>query len=115
MMSKPDKGGIPMSKSRPTALGTIALFLIGLSGCATYEKCGIEGCAGDRKITANIRAAFEQHPELGPPNSINVETINHVVYLTGHVSEGAMRSIAESVASRVEGVAHVEDTVYVTK
>jgi osmotically-inducible protein OsmY len=104
-----------MSKSRPTALGAIALFLIGISGCATYEKCGIEGCAGDRKITANIRAALDQHPELGPPNSINVETVNHVVYLTGHVSEGVMRSNAESVARGVEGVGHIEDTIYVVK
>ena|ERR1700679_1097693 len=104
-----------MSKSRPMALGTIGLFLIGLSGCATYEKCGLEGCAGDRDITAKVRAAFEQHPELGPPSSINVETVNHVVYLTGHVSEGAMRSIAESAAGQVVGVAHVVDNVYATK
>src|ERR1700691_6392861 len=99
-----------MRQSKLTAPGSIVLMLIGLSGCATYEKCGIEGCAGDRKITANIRAALDQHPELGPPNSINVETVNHVVYLTGHVSEGAMRSNAESVARGVEGVGRVEDT-----
>jgi osmotically-inducible protein OsmY len=105
-----------MSKSRLAAPGTmVVLILIGLSGCATYEKCGTEGCAGDRKITANVRAALDQHPELGQPNSINVETANHVVYLTGRVSEGNMRATAESVARQVEGVAHVEDTIYVTK
>jgi osmotically-inducible protein OsmY len=93
----------------------MVFMLIVLAGCATYEKCGIEGCAGDRKTTADVRAAFDQHPELGAPNAINVETVNHVVYLTGHVSEGAMRSIAESAAREVQGVARVEDTVYVTK
>jgi len=38
-----------------------------------------------------------------------------VVYLSGSVSEGAMRSTAESVAGRIKGVARVEDTIYVTK
>jgi osmotically-inducible protein OsmY len=104
-----------MSKSKLNAAGTIILTLIGLCGCATYEKCGVEGCAGDRKITADVRAALDQHPELGAPNSINVETANHVVYLTGRVSEGEMRSTAESVSQQVAGVARVEDTIYVTK
>jgi osmotically-inducible protein OsmY len=104
-----------MRKSKLTAPRSIVLMLIGLSGCATYEKCGIEGCAGDRQITANVHAAFDQHPELGEPNLINVQTVNHVVYLTGHVSEGAMRSTAESVARQISGVARVENTVYVTK
>jgi hypothetical protein len=35
-----------------------------LSGCATYEKCGLEGCAGDAKVTANVHAVLDQHPEL---------------------------------------------------
>jgi osmotically-inducible protein OsmY len=107
-----------MSQSKPAAQGTIIpiiLILFGLSGCATYEKCGAEGCAGDRQITADVHAAFDQHSELGEPNLINVQTVNHVVYLTGHVSEGAMRSTAESVARQVKGVTRVENTVYVTK
>jgi osmotically-inducible protein OsmY len=90
-------------------------MLIGLSGCAASEKCGVEGCASDSTITANVHAAFNQHPELGEPNSINVQTLNRVVYLSGSVSEGAMRAIAESVARQVKGVARVEDTIYVTK
>ena len=103
-----------MSQSKLTAPGTIVLIL-GLSGCATFEKCGTEGCAGDQKITAKVRAAFDQHPELGEPNSINVETVNHVVYLSGSVSEGTMRSTAESTARQIKGVARVEDTIYVAK
>lgn len=104
-----------MSKSRLTALGTTALLLVGLSGCATFGKCGAGDCTGDRKITADVQTAFKQHSELGAPNAIHVETVNAVVYLTGHVSEGVMRSIAESAAGQVPGVAHVEDTIYVTK
>jgi len=104
-----------MSQSKLTAAGTLALVLLGLSGCTTFGKCGAEGCAGDREITANVHAAFVQHPELGEPNSINVETVNHVVYLSGSVSEGAMRATAESVARQIQGVARVENTIYVTK
>jgi osmotically-inducible protein OsmY len=104
-----------MSKSKLTTAGAIVFFLIGLCGCATYEKCGIEGCASDRNITAKVHAAFDQHPELGTPNLINVESVNHVVYLSGSVSDGAMRSTAESVAHQIKGVAAVEDTIYVTK
>ena len=104
-----------MSQSKLTAPGILVLILIGLSGCATYEKCGAEGCAGDRQITADVHAAFDQHSELGEPNLINVQTVNHVVYLTGSVSAGEMRATAESVARQVKGVAQVEDSIYVTK
>jgi osmotically-inducible protein OsmY len=104
-----------MSHSKLMARGTLVLILIGLSGCATNAKCGADGCASDSEITANVHAAFDQHPELGQPNLINVETVNHVVYLTGHVSEGVMRSTAESVARQIKGVARVENTVYVVK
>jgi osmotically-inducible protein OsmY len=41
--------------------------------------------------------------------------VNHVVYLTGHVSAGEMRATAESIARQVKGVARVEDSIYVTK
>lgn len=104
-----------MSKSTVAASGIMILILIGLPGCAAYDKCGIDGCTGDRKITANVHAALNQHPELGEPNFINVSTVNRVVYLSGHVSEGEMRATAESVARGINGVASVEDTIYVTK
>jgi osmotically-inducible protein OsmY len=104
-----------MSQSILTAPGTMVLILISLSGCATFEKCGVKGCASDNEITANVHSAFAQHPELGEPNSINVQTVNNVVYLTGGVSAGEMRATAESVARQVKGVGRVEDTIYVTK
>ena len=104
-----------MSQSNLIAPGAVVLILIGLSGCATFEKCGVDGCPSDNKITANVHAVFAQHPELGEPNSIEVQTVNHVVYLSGSVSAGEMRETAESVARQVKGVARVEDTIYVTK
>jgi osmotically-inducible protein OsmY len=85
-----------------------------LGGCATYGKCGLEGCPSDAKITAKVQAAFNHHPDLGPPNSINIQTLNHVVYLSGEVSEGNMSEAAESVAHKIKGVTKVVNTIAVS-
>jgi len=88
---------------------TGALILVGaLSGCATYGP-------GDAKITANVQAQLDQHPELGGANSIAVQTQNRVVYLNGIVSTGLQRNIAESVAYQTADVAKVQNLVSMTK
>jgi osmotically-inducible protein OsmY len=84
-----------------------------LAGCATYGKCGIEGCAGDVKTTANVQSLFDQHPELGPPGSINVQTVDHVVYLNGLVASGFERRTAVSLAQGTPGVTRVVNTIAV--
>jgi osmotically-inducible protein OsmY len=96
---------------------TFAFALIltsALSGCATYRKCGIDGCPGDAKITSNVEAQFDQHPELGGPNSIQVQTLDHVVYLHGLVSAGIESRTAESVALEVPDVSRVVNSLAVT-
>jgi osmotically-inducible protein OsmY len=91
-----------------------ALILTGaLSGCATYRKCGIDGCPGDAKLTADVQAQLNQHPELGGPNSISVATLNHVVYLDGLVSDGIESRTAESAARQVPGVSRVVNSIAV--
>jgi len=105
-----------MNIHKPT-IHTFALGLIvagALSGCATYGKCGIEGCAGDAKITANVQAQFAQHPELGAPNSIQVQTLDHVVYLNGLVSDGMDSQTAEAIAQQVPNVSRVVNSVAVS-
>jgi osmotically-inducible protein OsmY len=92
-----------------------AFILIGaLTGCATYEKCGFGGCAGDAQVTQNVQSLFDRHPELGPPNSIQVQTLNHVVYLDGMVGEGLQSSLAESVALGAPGVTRVVNSIAVS-
>ena len=81
------------------------------TGCATYEKCGLSGCAGDANVTANIQARFNRHPDLGAPNSIDVQTLDNVVYLNGLVSAGLQRREAESVALGTPGVTRVVDSI----
>jgi osmotically-inducible protein OsmY len=95
------------------ALASILILTAVLPGCATYSKCGFGGCPGDAKITADTRALLNQRPDLGPPNSINVETLDHVVYLSGEVSAGIMSERAESIAREAPDVARVVNSIAV--
>ena len=104
-----------MIKSNFTLTGTVALILMGLTGCATYEKCGLEGCPGDAKITAKVQAALNQHADLGPPDSIRVQTLNHVVYLNGLVDDGLAKRSALAITKQVAGVTTVVNNIAVTK
>ena len=75
-----------MTLPRPVYLVALAVVVTGtLDACAVYTKCGFRGCAGDANITANVQAQFRQHPALEPPNLLHVQTLDHVVYLTGQV------------------------------
>jgi osmotically-inducible protein OsmY len=85
-----------------------------LSACATGGKCATDGCAGDARTTANVKALIDQHPDLGPPNQIYVQTLHHVVYLSGEVSQGKMGRSAAAIAMQVPGVARVENNIGVT-
>ena len=102
------------TKSRHTWVSVVTLACA-LSGCATYEKCGLDGCPGDAKITANVEKALSRHPDLAAPNEITVKTLNHVVYLSGSVSESLMSQTAQSIASQTRGVTYVENSIYVSR
>ena len=103
-------------QSKPLYALMSALFFAGaLAGCATYSKCGYSGCPEDAKITANVEAEFAKHSELEAPDRVHVQTLNHVVYLTGDVSSGLQSRIAASVATRVPGVSRVENNIGVDK
>ena len=67
------------------ALSAAVVLAGALSGCATYEKCGLEGCTGDAKVTSSVQESFNRHPDLGAPGAIQIQTLDHVVYLDGVV------------------------------
>ena len=93
---------------------TTFLILSGiLPGCTAERKCGPGGCPGDAKITADVQAMINQHTEVGPPNSVHVQTLDHVVYLSGEVSEGNMKETAEAIAKQSPGVTSVVNNVFV--
>jgi osmotically-inducible protein OsmY len=95
--------------SKPKALYSLAAVLMvagTLCGCATTS-------ADDEKITANVETLIDQHPDLGPPGAIQVQTQDHVVYLNGIVADGLERETAESVALDAPDVTKVVDSVAV--
>ena len=98
------------SSNRCCALIAVVL-LAAFSGCTAYQKCGTGGCPGDAEITAAVQAAYAQHAELQAPNTINVHTINHVVYLYGLVATDLQRQTAESIAMQVPNVTKVVNSI----
>jgi BON domain len=101
-----------MIKLEPLYALGIAIALTGtLPACAVYRKCGFSGCAGDAKISADIRTLLKQYPSLEAPNTVRVQTMNDVVYLYGQVNTDLERSTAESVARSIPGVTQVVDSI----
>ena len=84
-----------------------------LAGCAALGKCDPGSCAGDAKITADLQSQLNQMTDLGPPDSIHVQTVDSVVYLNGQVTGGLAKRLAESVAFREPGVTRVVDSISV--
>lgn len=102
-----------MNNSKRCCTVVLAL-LLGLAGCAAYQKCGVGGCAGDAAITSAVQAEFAKHAELQAPNVLNVQTIDGVVYLYGLVDTDLQRQVAESVAGQTPGVAKVINSIGVS-
>ena len=103
-----------MSKFKSLYVSAGVLLLAGLlPGCAVENKCGWRGCPGDAQITANLQTQLNRHPDLEGVDSINVQTLDHVVYLSGEVSSGLMRDTAEAIAGKIPGVTRVEDNITV--
>jgi osmotically-inducible protein OsmY len=90
-------------------------LLSALAGCASYGKCASGACGGDAAITNKVQSRLDQHAELGAPHSIEVQTIDRVVYLNGLVNDGLDRGIAESVALQTPGVLKVVNSIAVQK
>ena len=91
----------------------VALAMVSAAAVA-HGKCESGGCSADAKITTSVQALLDRHPELGPPNSIEVRTRAGVVYLYGQVSSGLELETAESLAKETPGVARVVDSIFVS-
>jgi hypothetical protein len=83
-----------------------------LPACSTYKKCGLAGCPGDAE-TVQVQTLFAQPAVLGAPNAIGIQTLDHVVYLSGLVDADQEREIAESVARGAPGVTRVVNSIAV--
>ncbi len=106
-----------MSLPRPAALVPLCCAALLSSGCGVatvLAQCGWFGCPGDQAISARVRARFNAYPGLQSPNSISIQTLDHVVYLSGLVSTDTDRVLAACVAVQVKGVSRVVNNVAVT-
>jgi osmotically-inducible protein OsmY len=102
-----------VNNSRAAYKTALVIALLGVfTGCAVERKCRIEGCPGDKAITERVQASFNQHPEIG--EEVSVQTLDHVVYLSGFVSAGEMSVVAEDVAHHTAGVTRVVNSIAVT-
>jgi hypothetical protein len=107
-----ERASKPMRRPRLFFALAFGIVLTGaLSACAVYKKCGLSGCPGDADITAEVQGLFDKHPELEPPNLLHVQTLDHVVYLTGVVDTDLERQMAESVAHEAPGVTKVINSI----
>lgn len=99
-----------MTKSK-CVTGVVLLLGGMLSACAVERNSSLE----DARLTADVTQAIAQHPDLGPPNQIYVQSRDHVVYLSGLVDNGLTTADAADVARQVPGVSRVDSTVSVDK
>jgi len=95
------------------SLACVVALAGALSGCAT-DQSGDEKMT-DGKITKDVQARIDQNPDVGPPDSVRVQTRDHVVYLTGFVSTGLMKQTAEELARNTPGVTRIVDEIGITK
>ncbi len=104
-----------MGNGNPLVLAFILLIAAAFDGCAaTSSQCTSESCRGDAKITADVQARLKEHRELGPPNTVYVQTREGVVYLTGQVATDLQRETAETIAEKVPGAVRVVNSIALT-
>lgn len=100
-----------MGTSKLLFAAALAVLMGALSACATFEKCGFSGCPGDAQTTAAVMALLDQHPGVGSPGAVSVQTLNGVVYLYGVVDTDLMREEAERIALQAPHVNKVVNSI----
>ena len=96
-----------------------ALMLVGaLAGCASMpgrSECGGADCTADAQTTAAVQFSLDQQAEFGPPGQLQVETLNHVVFLYGSVADDLQLADARTVAMNAGGGAKIVSSIGVTE
>jgi osmotically-inducible protein OsmY len=101
-----------MGTSKLLFAAALAVVLLGaLPSCATFEKCGLQGCPGDAQITAAVTVLLDQHPGVGSPGAVSVQTLDGVVYLYGLVDTDLMREQAGEIALQAPHVQKVVNSI----
>jgi len=100
--------------TRTTVAATLAaLTLLAASGCAvTRGQESVGAYVDDAAITTAVKGRYVDNKDVDA-SSIKVETLNGTVMLSGFAKNTAEKSIAESVAWKVNGVKSVKNQIAV--
>jgi osmotically-inducible protein OsmY len=105
-----DTKEIGMNRLKTIYTLAFATILAGAAGgCADLH--GSQSASADSMITADVETRLDQMADLGPPGSIKVQTLDHVVYLNGLVDGGLEKRTAEEAVLKVPGVEKVADDI----
>jgi hyperosmotically inducible protein len=90
-----------------------AVALITTAGCAvTRGQETVGAYVDDATITTQVKARFIDSKDVAA-SSINVETLNGTVMLSGFAKNSTEKSTAEAIARRVNGVKMVKNEIAV--
>lgn len=90
-----------------------ALLLVTASGCAvTRGQESVGAYVDDATITTQIKSRFVENKDVDAA-SIQVETLNGTVMLSGFAKNAAEKAVAESIARKVNGVKSVRNEIAV--
>ncbi|MCV0439115.1 MAG: BON domain-containing protein [Hydrogenophaga sp.] len=90
-----------------------ALAVVQVTGCAVARDQQTVGAyIDDTTLTTRVKARFAKDPVVSA-TSLNVETLNGTVQLSGFAKSAAERSTAESLARTTEGVKSVRNDIVV--
>ena len=99
--------------ARNTLIAAAAAIVMITSGCAvTRGQESVGAYVDDAAITTAVKARFIDN-KLVDAISINVETLNGTVMLSGFAKNSVEKTTAESLAWKVNGVKQVKNEIAV--
>jgi osmotically-inducible protein OsmY len=111
--SSPQHEGIPMKHARALAFAALTGLTLVSTGCAVIRGQETAGSyVDDTATTAAIKAKFVED-KIVSAGSINVETLNGVVQLSGFARTAAEKSKAEQIARNSRNVRSVRNDIIV--
>jgi hyperosmotically inducible periplasmic protein len=97
-------------KSTKVGCAVLSLvFVTGLAACSTTRSAGTQ--LSDAEITSKVKAKLASDPDLYNVASIDVDTNERVVRLSGHVDSSAEKAEAEKLARNTEDVRDVNNDI----
>ena len=99
---------------RNTLAATVtAIALLTTAGCAvTRDQSTVGQYVDDKTISTQVKAKFIENKEVAA-SSINVDTLNGTVQLSGFAKSQNERAEAEALARKVNGVKSVKNDIIV--